>query len=141
MSAADKVSATIDPAFDALERGDVDGFVAIIRSVTAPNCVFSSGIGTAVGGGTYDGIEGIREWFGDLVDTTSARSWRNRRSEKRGENLGLFFADFEFTGAASGAHVASETAAVFELENDLIARISSFTSHEEARRFAEARVA
>jgi hypothetical protein len=137
MSALDEVIAAFDPAFDALERGDVDGFIEIVRPLTAPDCVFHSGIGTAVGGATYDGVEGLRAWFDDLVATTSARSWRNRRGEKRGENVGLFFADFEFTGAGSGVPVASETASVYELENDLVVRIRSFRSFEEARRFTE----
>jgi ketosteroid isomerase-like protein len=137
MSAADQVTAAFDPAFDALERGDVDGFIEIIRPLTAPDCVFTSGIGSAVGGGTYNGIEGLREWFNDLVAMTSERSWRNRRSEWRGEAVGTFFADFEFTGAGSGVPVSSETASVYELEDELVVRIRSFTSFDEARGFME----
>jgi SnoaL-like domain len=137
MSAVDEVIARFDPAFDALERGDVGGFIEIVRGLTAPDCVFQSGIGSAVGGGVYNGVEGLREWFDDLVAMTSERRWRNRRGEKHGENVGLFFADFEFTGAGSGVPVASETASVYELESELVVRIRSFTSFDEARRFAE----
>jgi ketosteroid isomerase-like protein len=137
MSVADEVVAGFDPAFDALERGDVDGFIEVVHSLMAPDCIFRSGIGSAVGGGTYDGVEGVREWFGDLVATTSGRRWRNRRSEMHGDNIVVFLADFELTGAGSGVPVSSPTASVYELENDLVVRIRSFTSHDEARRFTE----
>jgi ketosteroid isomerase-like protein len=141
MSPADDVIAAFDPAFDALERGDVEGFIEVVRNLMAADCVFRSGIGSAVGGGTYDGVEGVREWFDDLVTTTSERRWRNRRSEKHGDNVAVFLADFEFTGAGSGVPVSSETASVYELEDDLVVRVTSFTSYDEARRFTESVVA
>ena len=130
-----------DAAFDALERGDLDGFTEVTRDLTHPGCRFHSGIGSVVGGGRYEGVEGIRSWFGDLIATTSERHWRNRRYETHGDRIVVFLADFEFTGAASGALVTSETGAVFEYEDGLVARITSFMSVDEARRFAEARVA
>jgi hypothetical protein len=131
----------LDAAFDALERGDLDAFVGISGPLTHPECRFHSGIGSVVGGGSFEGTEGIREWFGDIIGTTSERRWRNRHYETHRDRVLLFLADFEFTGAASGAQVTSETGAIFEFEDGLAVRITSFTSFDEAREFAEERVA
>ena len=126
--------------WDALELGELDEFADLAGEWTHPDCAFRSGIGTAVGGGAYVGLEGIRGWFADVVDTTSERRWRNRSLEIVGHSL-LYLADFDFTGVASGARVTSEVAAIFEFEDGLCVKITSFTSHEEGRRFAEAAVA
>lgn len=130
---------TFDAAFDALERGDLDAFAELAGTQTHPACRFHSGIGSVVGGGAYEGIEGMRTWFGDLIATTSERNWGNRRYETYGARILVFLADFEFTGAASGAPVTSETGAVFEYEDGLCVRVTSFMSFDEARQFAEER--
>jgi ketosteroid isomerase-like protein len=141
MSWLDQESPRFDQAFDALERGDLDGFTATTRQLIDSECEFRSGIGSVVGGGAYKGMEGIREWFGDLIQSTSTRQWRNRSYEVHGEGILVFVADFEFTGVASGATVENETGAVLEFEDRLCIRVNSFMSHAEAREFAEARVA
>jgi ketosteroid isomerase-like protein len=130
-----------DAAFDALERGNVEAFTEITRDQTHPECRFHSGIGSVVGGGEYQGVDGIRSWFQDFIATTSERHWRNRGYETYGDTMLVFLADLEFTGAGSGARVENETGAVFEYEDGLCVRINSFMSHAEARQFAEARVA
>jgi ketosteroid isomerase-like protein len=130
-----------DQAFDALERGDLDAFIEVTRDQIHPECEFHSGIGSVVGGGSYRGVEGIRDWFGDLIDSTSERHWRNRRYETNGDRILVFLADLEFTGAASGASVSEETGALFEYEDRRCVRINSFMSHAETRELAEARVA
>ena len=141
MSWLDEQIPLFDQAFDALERGDLDTFTELSRTQTHPECEFHSGIGSVVGGGAYTGIEGIRSWFGDLLESTSERRWRNRRIETHGDRVLVCLADFEFTGVASGVPVAGETGAVFEFEDRRCVRITSFTSHAEARDLAEARVA
>jgi ketosteroid isomerase-like protein len=130
-----------DRGFDALEQGDLDAFMEVTRRLADPECELHSGIGSAVGGGSYQGVEAIRGWFGDLIESTSERHWRNRRYETRGDTLLLFLADFEFIGAASGARVQDKNGAVFEFQDGLCVRMNSFMSHAEAREFAEARVA
>jgi ketosteroid isomerase-like protein len=140
MSGLDHLVPEFEAAFDALERGDLDGFAEVTSHQTHPECRFHSGIGSEVGGGTFEGIDGIRSWFADLIATTSVRRRRNRRHETQDDRL-LFLAEFEFIGAASGAPVASKTGVVCEYEDGLCVRITSFTSFEDARRFAEACVA
>jgi ketosteroid isomerase-like protein len=131
----------LNRCWDALEAGDLDGFMELVRTQTHPDCEFHSGIGSMVGGGTYKGPEGIRSWFSDLLATTSERRWENRRYETFGDDVLIFLADLTFVGAASGAEVVGQTGAVAEFENGLCVRMDSFMSHDEAREFAEARVA
>jgi hypothetical protein len=137
----DELTARYDAGFDALERDDLDGFTKIAHGLLHPDCRFRSGIGSAVGGGEYRGPEGMSSWFGDLIATTSERSWRNRRYETYDDRILLFSAEIEFTGAGSGARVSGETGGVFEYEEGLCVRVTSFMSIEEARSFAEAHVA
>ena len=141
MSAIAEIVPDFDAAFDALERGDLDTFTEITRIRAHPNVIFRSGIGSVVSGGSYEGIEGVSGWFADLIASTSERHWRDRRYEVRGDDMLVFLAQFEFTGAASGAPVASETGAVFEFEDGRCVRITSFMSFDQARRHAEAQVA
>jgi ketosteroid isomerase-like protein len=126
---------------DALERGDLDAWSEATRDLLDPDCEFNSAIGTVVGGGSYKGREAIRNWFGDLIESTSARHWRNRRWETHGDTIVVYFADFNFTGAGSGATVEAENAGVAEFEDGVCVRMQSFMSWAEAREYVEARVA
>jgi hypothetical protein len=128
----------IDRSFDALERDDLERWTELLQGQIHAECVFHSAIGSNVGGGVYTGLEGIRGWFSDLLEITAERRWKNRRFETIGDDTLLFLADFEFTGAASGAGVKSETGAVAEYEDGQCVRMTSFMSHSEAREFAEA---
>jgi hypothetical protein len=144
VSPADRLEELIpkfNRAWDSLEMGDLDGFMEMVREEVDPDVEFNSGIGSVVGGGTYKGVDGVRSWFADYIDSTSERRWADRQFETVGDDIVVFEGRIEFTGAASGAPVTSETSAVFEYENGRCVRIDSFLSHDEGRRFAEARVA
>ena len=130
-----------DRAWDALERGDLDGFTEVMQSEVHPDCVFRSGIGTVVGGGVYEGFDGVRTWFQDFLATTSERRWADREYEVHGDDVLIFLAKLSATGAASGAPVTTETGAVAQYQDGLCIRIDSFTSHDEAREFAGSLVA
>jgi ketosteroid isomerase-like protein len=127
-----------DRAFDALEGGDLDAFMEVMSEEVDPEVEFRSGIGTVVGGGTYTGVEGIREWFSDFLSISRTRRWAERRYEAFGDDVGVFFARLEFTGATSEVPVSSETGVVLHFRDGRIVRIDSFTSHSEARELAEA---
>jgi SnoaL-like domain len=131
----------LNRCWDALEAGDLDGFMELVRTQTHPDCEFHSGIGSMVGGGVYTGHDGIRSWFSDLLTMTSERRWAERNYEIHGDEMIVFFAQLSFTGVASGVTVTGETGAVAEFEDGLCVRMTSFTSHDEAREFAQARVA
>jgi ketosteroid isomerase-like protein len=130
-----------DEGFDALERGDLDAFTEVTRELVAPECELHSGIGSVVGGGSYKGIDGIRGWFADMIESSSQRRWRDRRYEAHGDSILVFLGVFEFIGAGSGAMVETKNGAVFEFDDGLCVRMTSFMSHAEAREFAGARIA
>jgi hypothetical protein len=130
--------ARFDAAWDCLEQDDLDGFMAIVREEVHDSVEFESGIGSVVGGRSYKGAEGIREWFSDLLENSSARRWMERRYEPIGDESIVFFGTLWFEGAASRVPVESETGAVFQYRDGRCIRINSFMTHAEAREFAEA---
>ena len=134
----EELTPKLDRAWDSLEAGDLDAFMEVVSDEVAPDVEFSSGIGTGVGGGTYKGVEGIREWFSEVLNISRARSWAERRYEAFGDDVLLFFSELELIGAASEVPVSNETGAVFQYRNGRVIRIDSFMSHREAQEFAEA---
>ena len=128
----------LDRAFDALERRELDAFISAAEDHMDPDCVFSSAIGSAVGGREFRGLDGIREWFAELLETADDIGYTSRHYEPVGDTVLLFLAQFRFTGTTSRAPVASEVGAVYEFERGACTRITSFTSHADARTRAEA---
>jgi hypothetical protein len=126
-----------DAAFDALEMGDLESFDDHARPLVQVDCEFHSGLGSVVGGGTYKGADGIKEWFGDFVESTAERRWLDRTYEFPHPDVLVFLSRLEIVGRASGVPLVSETGAVFVFKDALCVRIDSFTSFEEARDFAE----
>ena len=131
----------LDRAWDSLEAGDLDAFMDVVADEVSPDVEFSSGIGSVVGGGTYMGLAGIREWASELLTISRTLSWKERRYEAFGDDVLVFFARVDLIGAASEVPVSSENGVVSQYRNGRIVRIDSFMSHAEARDFAEARVA
>lgn len=138
MSSPAELAPDLDRALDALERRDLDGFITPARKHLAPECEFTSGIGSVVGGGTYRGPDGIRDWFGDLLETSGELHYRDRHYATVGDSVLLLLAKLELTGAASEIPVGSEVGVVYEFGTELVTRIVSYTSHDEARAAAEA---
>ncbi len=131
----------LDRAWDSLEAGDLEAFMAMVRAEVHPEVEFRSGIGTVVGGGVYRGVEGVREWFSELLTISRDRRWSARRYETFGDDILVFFGRLDFVGATSAVPVSSETGAVFRYRDGRCVQIDSFMSHREAREFAEALVA
>jgi ketosteroid isomerase-like protein len=130
--------AALDRAFDALERGDLDGFMAIVSEHAHADCEFTSAIGTAMGGRAYRGLDEIRAWFADLLETIAQPRWIDRSYEAVSNDAFMFFARFEMKGASSGIDIDTEVGQLYELESGLVKRGTSFASHAQARAAAEA---
>lgn len=138
MSVIEDLAAALNDGFDALEAGDLDGFMAIVEANSRPDCEFSSAIGSALGASDFQGLDGIRSWFEDLLETVEEPRWTNRRHEAVSDDVFLFFASFEMKGSASGVPLDTEIGQVYLLEDGLFKRGASYTSHAEARAAAEA---
>jgi ketosteroid isomerase-like protein len=138
VSVLEERMAAIDKGFDALERGDLDGFMEIVEANSQPDCEFESAIGSAMSANAFRGFDAIRAWFREFLDTLGEPRWMNRRYEPVGDDAFLFFADLEMRGAASGIPLKTEVGQLLELEDGLFKRGQSWTTHAEARAAAEA---
>ena len=138
MSVVEQRMEGLNRGFDALEQRDIEGVMAIIEENVHPKVEFTSGIGSVLGGGAYRGIDGLRSWFTDLLDTVGDLRYKERRFEALDDEAFLFFAQFELTGGSSGIELSTEVGQLYELEDGLIRRGVSFMSHAEARAAAEA---
>ncbi len=138
MSVVEERMDAVDRGFEALERGELETFMAIVEENCSPECEFASVIGSAIDGTAFKGFDGIRAWFADLLDTVDAPRWKDLRYEAVGEKAFLLFARFEMTGTGSGIKLSAEVGQLYELESGLISRGASYDSHAKARAAAEA---
>jgi ketosteroid isomerase-like protein len=127
----------IERGYQALERRDLDTFIATWEEASHPDIEFISAIGSAVEGGSFKGPAGVRTWFTNLFETTDEVHWRDRTYEALGDVGVLVLLHFEMRGAASGVELSSDIGNVFELEDGLFKRGTSYTSHGDARAAAE----
>jgi hypothetical protein len=141
MSRLEPLIAALEDGLDALEAGDLEGFMRIIEANSTPDVEFTSAIGAAMSASSFRGFDGLRTWFTELLETVSEPRWRERRYEPVSDDLFLFFAIFGMKGSASGVPVETEVGQVFEVENGLFKRGTSYASHAQARAAAAALVA
>lgn len=138
MNALEKRIAGLDRCFDAIERNDLDGLMEIIAEICDPEVEFTSGIGTALSGGSFHGHDDLRRWFAELLETLSEIVYAQRRYEPVGDDALLFFAEVTATGASSRLPIRFENGQLFVLEDGRFVRGWSYASYAEARAAAEA---
>jgi ketosteroid isomerase-like protein len=124
----------LDAFFDALEQGRVDA--AIIGEFAHPDIEFRSAIGSQLDGRTYSGPEGIADWFREVSSMSDLR-YESRTYKPIGEEIVLFLGTSKLKGKGSGAEVESEVGVVYEFEDGLVTRVTSFMSQAEAIALAE----
>ena len=125
---------------DALERHDIEGFMAELEASLDPDIEFVSIIGSAVEGSPYLGPDGVKQWFNNLLGTTEHVRWTDRQTRVLDDRTILFLATFEIQGAASGAKVTTEVGTVFEIEEGRVRRAQTYGSHRDAAAAAESLV-
>jgi hypothetical protein len=127
----------IERFLDAIERGDVETAIAAVEPLLHPEIEFTSAIGSEVDGRSYVGTAGLREWFQEFCETFETR-YADRRFQTFGEHaiLGLF--TMKMRGRGSGAEVIRQTGTVWELEDGVVVRATSYASQEQATTAAEA---
>jgi ketosteroid isomerase-like protein len=124
----------LDSFLDSLEQGRVD--VEIIGDFAHPDLEFRSGIGSQLDGRIYRGREGIADWFTEMSSMSELR-YENRVYKPIGEEIVLFLGKSRLKGKGSGAEVASDVGVVYEFDDGLVRRVTSFMSHAEATALAE----
>jgi ketosteroid isomerase-like protein len=134
---AEKMIAPLSRCLDSLESGDVDGFMAIIEEISDPDCEWSPFISGEVEGRTFRGIDGMREWASDLVETFEIR-YTDRRLETAGDDAVLLLSRFVYRGRGSGAETNHEVGVLWEYQDGLFRRGQAWGSYDEALAAAEA---
>jgi hypothetical protein len=129
----DQVVASLGRLFDCLESRDLDGAMTEVRSISDPGLTFTSIVGSAVEGRTYDGFDGIRAWFADLTGAFDV-DYSDREFRRGGRTI-TFLSNLTLTGRGSGVEVTQPVATVFELDDrGLIARGETLSSQDEVER-------
>ena len=137
MTVVDEKIAALDRGFDALEHRDLEAFSRELEPHCHPRCEFYSAIGSEMDGRVFRGWEEMRGWFADYLDTMQYPKWTDRHYEPIGDSGFMMLARFEMSGAASGVTLETELGQVYELEDGLVTRGESYTSHARARAAAE----
>ena len=124
-------------AMDALERSDVDGFMAIIEEISHPDCEWAPYVSGQVEGRTFRGFDGMRAWASDLVEAFEVH-YADRDLRPVGDETVLFLSRFVYRGRGSGVEISHEVGVLWEYEDRLFRRGRSYGTHAEAQAAAEA---
>ena len=106
----------------------------VLEEDADPNCEIHS----AMTGSVYRGYDGVRTWMQEIDD--QFETWRTRIDEfipASGQRL-LGLGSIHFRGRGSGLEFEVPVAWLFEFRGDRILRMTTFASHEEGRRAANA---
>jgi ketosteroid isomerase-like protein len=118
--------------YDALGRGDVDAFEALVREQLDPDFEFH----LVWDGRVLKGVEGTMEWIADTRETWKDYSQEVVEIADLGENV-VVVVRIEGRGGESGVPVAQELGVVWTFAGDKAVRARSFASREEAFEAAE----
>jgi ketosteroid isomerase-like protein len=127
----------IEQFLDAIERGDVETAIAAAEPLLHPEIEFTSAIGSEVDGRSYIGTAGLREWFQEFSDTFDV-DYGDRRFRVFGDGVLLGLFTMRLRGRSSGAEVIRQTGTVWELEDGVVVRATSYASQDQATKAAEA---
>jgi hypothetical protein len=114
----------------AIERGDLDGFRAVISTVMHVDCDWAPLI-AAVEGRSYTGREGMAAFFEDLLGSFEVR-YLNPEFRPVGDEAVLFLSTMQMRGRESGVQVLRELGVVIQFEEGLVRRARAYDSHGEA---------
>jgi ketosteroid isomerase-like protein len=115
--------------YDALQRGDLDGFKSLAKERLGPNFEFHH----VWDGRVFKGYEGTLEWLSDTSET-----WEDYRQDLDeitafGDDV-LVVVRISARGGGSGVPVAQEFAVVWTFDGARAVRARSFASRGEALR-------
>lgn len=113
--------------YGALERGDIDGFLALAEERLGPEFEFHH----VWDGRVFRGFEGVRDWIADTRDTWDDYSQEVVEIADLDEDV-VVVLRVAGRGGEGGVPVAQELAVVWTFEGERPLRARSFTTREEA---------
>jgi ketosteroid isomerase-like protein len=115
--------------YEALQRGDLDGFRVLARERLGPDFEFHH----VWDGRIFKGYEGTLEWLSDTSETWAEYQQDLDEIAAFGDDL-LVVVRISARGGGSGVPVAQEFAVVWTFDGARAVRARSFTSRDEALR-------
>jgi ketosteroid isomerase-like protein len=119
--------------YEALQRGDMEGFNALARERLDPDFDFHS----VWDGRVFKGFEGSQEWVSDTREVWEDYDQEVEEIIDLGRDV-VVVVRISARGGGSGVPVAQELAVVWTFEGDRAVRARSFTSKAEALESARA---
>jgi ketosteroid isomerase-like protein len=115
--------------YEALQRGDIDGFKALARERLDPHFEFHH----VWDGRVFKGYEGTLEWLSDTSETWEEYQQDLDEIVAFGDDV-LVVVRISARGGGSGVPVAQELAVVWTFDGERAVRARSFASRDEAVR-------
>jgi ketosteroid isomerase-like protein len=114
--------------YEALQRGDLDTFKALVRERLDAGFVFHH----VWDGRVFRGFEGTMDWISDTRETWDDYTQEVAEITAVGEDDVLVVLRISARGGGSGVPVAQELAVVWTFDGDRAVEARSFTSRAEA---------
>lgn len=118
---------TIDAAYDAWTRRDVDALLAVTHPESEARPILGANIGT----GVYHGHDGLRQWMHDLHGEWEAFETSVTEVVERGEWV-LCTIRIHARGRVSGVVIDGELFHLIEMRDGLIVRLEAFMDRDAA---------
>ena len=116
-------------AVAAVNRGDVEALLSELDPEVEWDSAFLMGM---TGKGTvYRGLEGIREFFGDVDEALSVFDLEYSEIRELGDRI-VALGRLRTRGTASGAELESLYGSVVDLKNGKVIRVRTFLDHTDA---------
>jgi ketosteroid isomerase-like protein len=125
----------VEGAMDLIERGDHESLHELIEGRVHPEAELTPLISLGVEG-VYEGPEGVRRFFDDLLDAFEVR-YSDRELRPVGDGVVLVLCRMALRGRESGAEVVQAVGTVYEFEGERFRSARVYDDQAEATQAAE----
>jgi ketosteroid isomerase-like protein len=126
----------VEGAMDLIERGDRESLYELIDGRVHPEAELTPLISLGVEG-VYEGPEGVRRFFDDLLDAFEVR-YLDRELRQVGDGVVVVLCRMRLRGRESGAELVQNVGTVYEFEGEQVHRARVYDQQAEATAAAEA---
>jgi hypothetical protein len=127
-SVASEPTELIETALRAYRSDGVEGMLPYVH----PEFTMTTTPDIAAEPDTYEGHDGLRRYFGSFLEAMDEVRIEPTETEQRGDRVRVEF-DLIATGKSTGIEARQKGFAIWELEEDLLRRVTFFRTGDEAR--------